>query len=225
MALVDLTLCIPDEEQETLAPDEPFSARRTMRTREWRLSSGALSYAARVHYFEHWSMAGTYLDLPGHIVETDDGVDARTAPPERFYRLDAAVVRLDRGWRPGRITADELAAACPPAAFPARAMIVHALGPRRFDQIEARSVYLGRDAVAWIVRSGISLLVADVYESDTDPQHVFPDLFRAGIYVVCHPVNLDRLNGPRVKLTALPLRVAGATQLPCRVIAEPEAGG
>ena len=37
-----------------------------------------------------------------------------------------------------------------------------------------------------------------------------------GTYIV----NLDRLTKPYVKLTALPIRLQGVTQLPCRVIAE-----
>ena len=219
MSLVDLTLSMANPGQEKLGPDQPYSAKQTMRTREWRIGTGASAYAARVHYLDHWSMAGTYLDFPGHIAQTDDGVDAGNAPLPRLYRLDATVIHLDRGHQPGRITEGELTAACPAGAS-GQALVVHALGNRRFDEIEYQSLYLGRDAVAWIIGRGTRLLVADVYESHCDPQDVFRDLFRAGLYAVCHPVNLHRLTTPHVELTVLPLRVPGATQLPCRVVAE-----
>jgi kynurenine formamidase len=184
-------------------------------------SHGATEYHARVHDFTHWSMAGTYLDLPGHIVETDDAMDAARLPVDRLYRLDATVVRLDRASGSGKIGAAELAAAAP-VSLRGKALIVHALGRRRFDEIEERSVYLGSDAVQWIIDTGIGLLVADVYESNTDPQGVFPMLFRHGILAVCYAVDLHRLRDPHVTLTVLPLRFCGATQLPCRVVAEQE---
>jgi len=224
MTLVDLTLAIPESEPEKDAPAAPCREQRTIATREWRIGQSAQSYCARVHYFTHWGMAGTYIDFPGHIVETDDGADAATVPLERLFRLNATVIRLDREDGSGKISADELAAASP-AVPPGDALVLNALGDRRFDQIAERSVYLGRDAVAWVVARGVTLLVSDVYESDTDPQGVFLDLFRHGVYTVCYPVNLHRLTQPMVTLTVLPLRFEKATQLPCRVVAELDDSG
>ena len=60
------------------------------------MDSGMASYTAVVYDFAHDSMVGTYLDLPGHIIETDDGQDAATQPLERFYRLQASVLHLCR---------------------------------------------------------------------------------------------------------------------------------
>ena len=219
MILVDLTLPIPPEEPESDGPGQPFAARPTLVTREWVLPGPGPARRARVHYLHHWGMAGTYLDLPGHLAETDDGVDVAGAPLDRLYRLPAVVAHLDRSRQPGRISADELATACPPTGG-AAALVVHALGRRRFDEVPHRSVYLGRDAVAWIVSTGVGLLVADVYESDSDPQQVFTGLFAAGVWAVCHAIDLHRLDQPRFWLTALPLRYPTATQVPCRLLAE-----
>jgi len=154
-------------------------------------------------------------------VTTDDGADAATVPAEQLYRLEATVIHLDRPDGSGKIGAAELAPACP-GDVAGDALIINALGSRRFDEIAERSVYLGREAVQWIVGSGVTVLVSDVYESNTDPQDVFLDLFAGGVHTVCCPVNLGALTASRVRLTVLPLRFTGVTQLPCRVIAEME---
>ena len=116
------------------------------------------------------------------------------------------------------MTADELRKAAP-AAVTGGALVVNALGHRRYDAIEHRSVWLAEDAIHWIVEAGVHLLVSDIYESR--PLHgVFLDLFRGGVATLCHPVNLDRLTTPRVRLTVLPAPYEGAVQIPCRAIAE-----
>lgn len=128
------------------------------------------------------------------------------------------MIHLDRKSGSGAVSEAELAAGCP-NPFRGGALILNALGARRFDDIEERSVWLGRDARGWILRQGIHLLVSDVYES-REPEGVFLDLFEAGISTVCYPVNLNRLTAPRVKLTVLAARFETVTQLPCRVVAE-----
>lgn len=208
-ALIDLTL--PAQEQQAGEP--------TCRLEEWHLMAGALPYTAMIYHFRHNSMAGTYIDFPGHIKETDDGLDALTYPLEKLYRVKAAVIHLNRQSGSGRIGAQELAAACPPING-AGALILNALGRRRFDEIVERSVYLDKEAVEWIIEVGFHLLVSDVFESNTDPQQVFNMLFARGVSTVCCPINLHQINQPIVKLTALPLRFANATQLPCRALVE-----
>lgn len=211
MKLVDLT-CRIEREQ---------NGRETARLEKVHVERKKIRYTATRYFFDHDSMVGTYLDLPGHILDTDDGQDAAGYPLEKLYRLDAAVIHLDRAGGSGRISADDLARACPGGVC-GGALVVNALGKLRFDEIEFRSVYLGADAVAWIVESGACLLVSDVFESDTDAesQRVFLDLFAAGVSTVCQAVNLDKLTSPKVKLTVLPLKFHAVTQLPCRVLAE-----
>jgi kynurenine formamidase len=211
MRLIDLTLPAPDQQA-----GEP-----TCRLDEWHLKAGALPYTAMVYHFHHNSMAGTYLDFPGHIKETDDGLDAISYPLDKLYRVKAVVLHLDRQSGSGRISARELVAACP-ASQGAGALILNALGARRFDAIVERSVYLGKDAVQWIIGVGFHLLVSDVFESNTDPQQVFNLLFAHRVSTVCCPINLQQIDQPVVTLTALPLRFPKATQLPCRVVVELE---
>ncbi|HWQ93340.1 MAG TPA: cyclase family protein [Clostridia bacterium] len=209
--LIDLTLPVPEKQ----------AGQETCRLEERHLMCAELPYTGMVHHFQHDSMAGTYIDFPGHIKETDDGLRASTYPLNRLFRVPAAVIRLQRTSGSGRISADDLAGACPKGSV-AQALILNALGPLRFDQILERSVYLGRDAVDWIVSSGYHLLVSDVYESNVDPQQVFNRLFAGGVSTVCHPINLHKINRPFVRLTVLPLSFPTATQLPCRGVVELE---
>ena len=208
MALIDLTLPVQklQDGRETVSLE-----RRAHRHRH-------VSYTSQVYRFTHDSMVGTYLDLPGHITETDDGIDAAGYPLHGLYRIDAVAIHLDRADGSGAVCADELAAACP-CPVSGGALILNALGERRFDEIVERSVFLDRDTVRWIAGTGIHLLVSDIYES-IEPWGVFLKLFESGISTVCYPINLHRLTAPRAKITVLPARFPGVTQLPCRIVAE-----
>lgn len=209
MGLIDLTL----PSNGSAAGRDPFQ------TEEKRISNPAGAYTGIIHHFRHNSMVGTYIDFPSHVQETDDGSDAANYPPEKVFRVPAAVIHLDRADGSDKIGADELAAGCPDWNK-GGALILNALGVRRFDQIAGQSVYLGKDAVSWISRNGFHLLISDVYESNADPQNVFPDLFKGGVSTVCCPVNLHLLTEPEFRVTVLFPRFVRATQLPCRVLVE-----
>ena len=219
MHFVDLTLPIPARQLQRNTWRGRSRPVTTIRTRTWPIRQGPWRYRARVHDFHFWSMSGTYLDFPGHIRETDDGAGADRWPLARLYRVEAAVLRLDRADGSGGISAAALQAAGP-APVRGGALLINALGRRRFDAVEPQSVYLLADAADWIARRGIRLLVSDVYESRMDPQNVFYRLFARGVAAVCQPIRLHRVQAPRVRLTVLPLILPGATQLPCRVVAE-----
>lgn len=205
MPLIDLSLTIPAQ-----APDGSV----TVTLEERRIQH----YTGMIYHFRYDSMAGTYIDFPGHIKETMDGFDAVNYPMGKLFRVEATVIHLDRASGSGAVTVDEMEAACP-KPFRGQALVLNALGTRRFDAIESRSVWLGRDVRRWIIARNIHLLVSDIYESKT-LEGVFLDLFRAGITTVCLPINLSALTTPYARLTALPVRFETATQLPCRVVAE-----
>lgn len=210
LRLIDLTLPAP------LAQ----GGQSTCALEERHLKAHDVPFTGMVYHFRHDSMLGTYIDFPGHIKETDDGQDSAGYPLEKLYRVEAAVIHLDRASGSGEIGADELAEACPPLEG-AGALIVNALGRRRFDEIEERSVCLGKGAVRWIIDSGCHLLASDVYESKS-LHGVFNELFAHGISTICCPINLHLIDRPRVRLTALPIRFPGVTQLPCRILVEME---
>jgi kynurenine formamidase len=181
------------------------------------LESPGIRYTGVCHNFEMDSMAGTYIDFPGHITETDDGQDAKNYPLEKLYRRAAKVIHLERA--DGAVSAKDLADNCPCKLNKGDALMINALGKLRFDDVPERSVYLDKSAVDWIIDQGVELLVSDIYES-TELNGVFYYLFEAGIKTVCYPVNMDKLTAAEVKITILSLPVQGAVQIPCRIIAE-----
>ncbi len=210
--LIDLTL--PAQGQQ--------EGRETVRVEErpHELAGGGGVYTGVVYHFAHDSMLGSYIDFPGHIKETDDGLDSATYPIGKLYRVPATVIRMSRADGSGGVKADELAAACP-KPFRGEALVLNALGNLRFDEIVERTVWLEKDAVQWIVDRGIHLLVSDVYESQ-EVHGVFGDLFAGHVSTVCYPIHLNRLTQPYTTLTVLPIRFPGVTQLPCRILAEVE---
>ncbi len=227
MPVLDLSCPMPAVEPVKRDYDADPVPRETMETRTWDVRLGRFRYDARVHYFTHWGMCGTYIDFPGHVADTDEGTDAANCPIERLWRVETDLIRLQRADGSGGIDAEELAAAAPDGP-PAPALVVNALGGTRFDAIRERSVWLMREAAAWIVERGVRILVSDVYESAVEPENVFGAFFETGIVTICQPVNLHRIAASRFRMTALPLPFAGATQLPCRLVADwedPEAAG
>lgn len=208
MRLVDLTSPVPV--RENFHPNVTADP--------WSIKEPGFSYTGMVYHFHHWSMAGTYIDLPSHIKELDDGTTAENYPLDNLYEIPAVVIHLDRSEKPGKIYADELEAACP-CPTKCGALIINALGSKGFDEIRYRSVALSRDAATWIVDKGVHILVADVYEHETKPENIFWTFFKAGVSTVCSPINLDQLDKPAVKLTVMFPRFPGVTQLPCRAVA------
>ena len=209
MRLVDLT-CL-------MEPRHSRPAAMTTETVSINMPGGPCTGV--MHEFHYGSTIGTYIDFPGHIEETDNELAAADYPIELLYRMDATVIHLNRESGSGGVSADDLEYAChvrPRGGV----IVVNALGARRFDAVEERSVWLEMSAVHWIVEQGATLLVSDVYEARPDLLGVFLELFDKGVSTVCCPVNLHRLDTPRARITALPLRWARAQQLPCRLIAE-----
>ena len=108
---------------------------------EVALSSNGLSYTGLIYDLHLSSMAGTYIDFPGHIKETDDGEDSASFQIEKLCQVTAKVIHLDRPDASGAISASDLAEAGG-GEKEADALIINALGSRRFDDIVERSVYL-----------------------------------------------------------------------------------
>ena len=86
------------------------------------------------------------------------------------------------------------------------------------DEI-VRAPFYGKSAIRWVVSKRINLFISNVYENHADRQGIFAAFFRAGITCVCIPANLDRITRERIKICAIPLKIPGAVQLPCRLLA------
>lgn len=182
------------------------------------LRSASTSYTGLIYHLTSDSMQGTYLDLPGHIKETDDGRRTYNIPAEEIYRRPATVLRLARPSLPGAVTGDDLQQAlgtrtCQPT------IIINALGEKNTFAVEPRTVFLDDSAVQWIIRQNCKMLISDIYESKA-LHGVFLQLFQAGIATVCEPCNLAMLTAPEVLITILFPLWPGLTQIPCRLLAE-----
>lgn len=214
MAIIDISCPI----QHHPAEREDFEVSKTLLP----LKSDRTSYTGVIYRLSQGSMNSSYIDLPGHIAETDDGRDGANTPPQDFFRLPCTVVRLDLSSGYGAVHAADLEKAL--GGRPKTpGLIINALG--KYHQFSPgfamRSVYLAMDAVNWIVDSGIKVILSDIYES-TALEGVFLEFFRHGIATICEARNMHLLTGDRVLLTAMFQPWPGVTQLPCRLIAETE---
>ena len=186
------------------------------------LKSDKTEYTGVVYRINMDSMNTSYVDLPGHIAETDDGRDGSNTPVEEFFRLPCTVIRFDLPSGYGAVHAEDLEKAC--GGRPdTPGLIINAVGEsnQHMANFEYRSVYLAMDAVKWIIDSGVKVLLSDIYES-TALEGVFLELFKHGVTAICEARNMHLLTGRKVLLTALFLPLPGVTQLPCRLVAECE---
>ena len=185
--------------------------------REVALKSDKTEYTGVVYNISTSTMMGSYIDFPGHIRETDDGVNGANSDLADFTNMSAAVIRFDRAGKPGGITAEDLENAY--GGVPdTQAVIINALGSVSSFDIPPRSVYLTLDAVEWLKKTPCKVLVSDIYES-TALEGVFLKLFEGGISTVCEPANLHKLPAGKVKLTVHFAKIP-ITQLPCTLVAE-----
>ena len=196
----------------------PVKTAGKIRLTEIPLKSAQTAYTGMVYDFELNSMDGSYIDLPGHIKETDDGQRADNVPLEQFYRMPCSVIRLNRTNRSGAVSAAELEQAFG-GKVTTPALMINALGTLEPDEIDQRSVWLDFSALDWMISCGIRLLVSDIFESQA-LDGVFLKLFKAGISTVCEPRHMSRITKKIVKLTVMFPNIPGLTQIPCRILAD-----
>jgi len=173
------------------------------------------TYNAVIHDFALSSMSGTYIDFPGHIEEFKDGSDAENYPVEKLFMVDATVIRLKRTGLGREISARELEETG--IKVDTGCLLIDAGWKNEWD---SKDVYFyGKDAIDWIISQPVHLFISDVYENHSQPRGIFVELFKAGISCVCIPANLEKISKTRIKICALPLKIPGALQLPCRLLA------
>ena len=206
MAVYDLTASFPAE-----------YARKHIHLKEVPLQSAKTKYTGMVYSFELNSMCASYIDFPGHIRETDDGVTAENASVDDYYRVKCSRIRMERAGGSGAVSGEDLEKAFG-SKVTTEALMINALGDQ--DPSEGdRSVYLDESAVEWIIESGVRLLVSDIYESQA-LEGVFLKLFSAGITCVCIPRRMRLVTEKEFLLSVIFMNVPAVTQIPCRILAE-----
>jgi kynurenine formamidase len=168
------------------------------------------------------TLCGTYFETSKHLFPNEPSIDE--LPLERCF-VTATIARIPKRARE-HITAAELAAAAP-GMRSGDALIV-ATGwsdGRWWDQTGdflMESPHFDLDAMRWIVDHGASILAGD-FPSFDDPQpgggqNVNDLLFRSGALILAPLVGLDQVQGDRVQLTVLPIKLKGSCGAPCRAI-------
>jgi kynurenine formamidase len=186
-------------------------------TQHLPLQSDKTKYTGVIYQYHLGSMDFSYIDLPGHILETDDGQSCSKVDISDYYRVPSTVIRMDLLDKFGAVTKEMLEYAC--GGVPQTpGVIINALGDLDPRDVSLRSVWLTLDAVDWLIQSGCKLIVSDIYESN-DIEGVFYKFFQAGIATVCEPVNLGKIPTRQIRLSVM-FPPINATQVPCRIIGE-----
>ena len=160
---------------------------------------------------------GTYLDAPSHRFA--DGDDLAALPLERCVDLDTVLVAAAGAGQ--CIDATALAG----VAVDGRAVLLHTGWNRHWRTPTYGSPdapYLGRDGAEWLASHGATLVGIDSVNIDhmadlARPAHTV--LLRAGIPVLEHLCNLDRLPASGARLHAAPVAVRDLGTFPVRAYA------
>ena len=184
------------------------------------LKSEKTAYTGMVYHFRYGSMDTSYLDLPGHIAETDDGRHAKNSNLLDFYRRKAALLRITPPAAEYGITPEDLEKARNGRPWQ-EWMVINALGKKPDGYEPSRRIYLTLDSVDYLARNGVKYLFSDAWESPR-LDGVFLRLFDAGVSGICNLVNLDKLPDDREFLLTMSFipYPGEVTQIPVTVIAE-----
>lgn len=185
------------------------------------LKSDRTAYTGMVYHFRYGSMETSYLDLPGHIAETDDGFHAKNVNLLDYYRRKTQLLRIPTpANQEYGITPADLDKALGDRAWEPW-MVINALGEADDGYQPDRKIYLTLESVDHLARNGVKVLFSDAWESPR-LDGVFLRLFDAGISGVCNLVNLNKLPDDRefyLTMSFLPYP-GNVTQIPISLIAE-----
>lgn len=198
----------------------PRFNRASIFTERLPLKSSQTAYTGMIYHFRHGSMETSYLDLPGHIAETDDGRHAGNIDLREFFRREAALIRLTPREGEYAVSAAELEQAMQGRTW-REWMVINALGVCDDGYAPERRVSLSMEAVDLIIRKGVKVLFSDVWESRR-LEGVFLRLFDSGVSTVCNLSGLHELPADReFRITVSFLPYPGeVTQIPVSVLAE-----
>jgi len=160
---------------------------------------------------------GTYLDCPFHRFA--EGEDLSEVGLDRFTDLDAVVVRADDGR--SAVDADAFRG----RELRGRAVLVHTGWARHWntDAYHSGNPFLTERAAAYLRDSGAVLVGIDSLNIDdtaTNARPVHTLLLGAGILIVEHLCELQRLPDEGFTFTAAPPKFKGVGTFPVRAMAK-----
>ncbi|NLG36618.1 MAG: cyclase family protein [Clostridiales bacterium] len=181
--------------------------------------------------FEMHSQTGTYLETPGHFYGYEksyliNDVDVADLTNRDCVVLDVGPINPDNRDERMPVTMEHILRCSNRALIrPGDAILLctHWGGMWENPDYLKNSPYMTREVMEWIVAQRPFLLGSDFprFEIVETPQGIFDIFAPANILLFGPAVNLETVRAPKVKLTALPLKIVGTCCTPCRaVIAE-----
>ena len=187
--------------------------------KEHDAAEGAGQVVRGVHMRLH---AGSHIDAPEHNVK--GGKQVQDLPLEMFAG-DAVVADLRHRVPGGAITAADLVKAAGAHLKKGDRLLLRTDVNKDYmvNEWQKRSPYLAESATLWCINKGVSVVGYDFYHGNDEPGA--PRVFHAsrtfsehGIVTLPYLNNLDRIEGPRCTLVALPLKLVGAEASPVRAV-------
>ncbi|WP_225731116.1 MULTISPECIES: cyclase family protein [unclassified Nocardia] len=160
---------------------------------------------------------GTYVDSPFHF--DADGADMADLPVERLLNVPIVMIRA----ADERTVGPDLLG--DPARLWGKAVLVHTGWSSRWGSPayrESDHPYLVSDLADALVAANVAVVGIDSLDIDDTSRPTRPvhhTLLGAGIPIIEHLTNLDRVPDIGARLTALPPPIRGMTSFPVRAIA------
>ncbi len=168
--------------------------------------------------FELGAQTGTYLETSLHVDR--EGPALIDVPAEELVMRDAAILRVPCQ-ADQRIEREQLEA-CRVRIEPGDVIIVATGWESHWNEPDfvSNCPWFSYEAMRWILDHEPFIMAGDMprFDSWEDPQGFWPEFFGEGVLLLAPLVNLSAVRGDRVKITALPLKVAESCAAPCRVI-------
>ena len=160
---------------------------------------------------------GTYVDSPFHRFPERE--DLAQLPLDRLVGLDGVVI--DATGETSRALAPEL----PDGSLEGKAVLIRTGWDVRWgtDAYWEPGPFLTEDLAGRLVEAGVGLVGVDCWNVDdttTRRRPIHTSLLQAGIVLVEHLCNLDRLPSSRFRFSAPVLRIKRGASFPVRAFAE-----
>ncbi|HHW49288.1 MAG TPA: cyclase family protein [Clostridiaceae bacterium] len=174
------------------------------------------------------SQTGTYLETPAHYFGNDKSYLLIDVPVEKLYNIDCVVLHLEPGKMENNIekrpiTVEDLENSKNAGFIKEGDAVLVCTGWDMYwmDDIYLKhSPYFTYDAMMWLIEKKPFILGSDFARWDNlqKSEEFFQKFYEANILMLAPCVNLNRVTKPRVKLTALPLKICGTSCAPCRAV-------
>ncbi len=156
---------------------------------------------------------GTHMDAPKHFIKGGKSLDA--IPIQRFFCRGVLVKVLGEKII-GKKHLEKTELRENDAVF---FWTGHTKKAGAKDYFETNPV-ISAEAAEYLVSKKVSIVGLDSYSPDNPPFETHKILLGAGILIIENLVNLEKIEGKKFNLIALPAKILGTEAAPCRVIAE-----